>query len=450
MADIVLERKAYGRMLEWKETSQGTSALLIEGARRVGKSYLARRFAENEYRSFAVIDFVKIGKDVRDVFINDTTDLDTFFTKLQSILHVDLYRRESVLIFDEVQAFPRARELIKYLVEDGRYDYIETGSLMSIKYNVKGITIPSEEETLALNPLDFEEFLWANGDRNTVPALRTFFEKRQPLGAAMHRSVMNSFRKYMLVGGMPQSVLAFLKDGRLSDSDAAKRKILKIYRYDITKYADGYEQKVKAIFDSIPSQLSKKEKKFSITSLDKNARTREYEDAFMWLTDGWIVNECFNSTDPSPAPAMNLDMPTHKCYMADTGLLVTQCIDTGRNTEEEILKSVLLDKININEGALMENMVAQMLRANGHNLYFYSRHDREHRENEMEIDFLVSIGGKACPVEVKSSKHLRHTSLDKYMTKFRGRYGQPYVLYTKDVSEKDGVLFLPIYMAMFL
>lgn len=448
MSPVELKRKAYDSLLEWKKQSNGSSAMLIDGARRVGKSHLAQLFASQEYKSHLMIDFSIADDGVKDLFEHDMNDLDTFFQKLMLATGARLHDRESVIIFDEVQFYPRARAMIKHLVADGRYDYIETGSLISIKYNVKDILIPSEEETLRLNPLDFEEFLWALGDRESVPLMKELFERREPLGDAAHRRMMNQFRKYMLVGGMPQSVLAYLKEWSFSDADREKRRILELYRNDIAKFAEGYQEKVRDVFDNIPSQLSRREKKFNLSSLRKGARSRQYHDSFMWLDDGRIINQCFNSMDPSIGLQMYTD-PSHKCYMSDTGLLVTHSIDTSATTEESVYKSILLGKANLNEGAFMENVVAQELTASGHRLFFYARSDRENRENNMEIDFLVIRDGKVCPVEVKSSR-LTHSSLTKYMNKFGKRIGQPFILCSKDLHEKDGILFLPVYMSMFL
>lgn len=448
MTGVELERKAYASMLEWKERSRGSTAMLIDGARRVGKSHLALSFAKREYRSHLLIDFSIASREVKDLFIYEMMDIDMFFEKLLASTGASLHRRESVIIFDEVQFFPRAREMIKHLVADGRYDYIETGSLMSIEYNVKDILIPSEEERIRLNPLDFEEFLWATGDRSSADIVRGFYERRAPLGDAAHRRLMNMFRRYMLVGGMPQPVLAYLESGSFEDSDREKRRIIELYRNDVAKYANGYKERVRSVFDSVPSQLSRREKKFRLSSLEKGARSRQYEDAFMWLEDGRLINQCFNATDPSIGLQMYTDA-SHKCYMADTGLLVTHSIDTSAVTRESVYRSILLEKAGINEGAFMENVVAQELVASGHRLFFYARSDRENRENDMEIDFLIVRDGKVCPVEVKSSR-LTHASLTKFVRKFGKRIGQPIILCTKDVSEKDGILFLPVYMAMLL
>jgi len=448
--EMNLKRKAYSELLNWKNESKGSTALLIKGARRVGKSYLCELFGKAEYKSVITIDFSNAPAEIKDYFHNEAHDLDIFFNKLSAFYRTRLFKRDSLFVFDEVQRFPRARELIKHLVADGRYDYIETGSLISIKQNIKDIVIPSEEETIEMHPMDFEEFLWAMEDEATIPLIKQCYSLMKPLGQGLHRKVMNDFRQYMLVGGMPQSVLAYVRDKDFSASDRIKRRILSLYREDITKYASGYESKVTAIFDSLPGQLSKKEKKYKLSSLGKNVRLREYEDAFMWLSDAMVSNPCFNSTNPSVGLSLSLDHSTHKLYMSDTGLLVTHAFSDSNYSGNELYRSVLLDKLYINEGMLTENIVAQMLRANGHRLFFYSRSDTNDRKNMMEIDFLIKKDGKISPVEVKSSVYKVHSSLDKFRRKFSRKLGDAYILNTKDVMIKDGVIHLPLYMTMLL
>lgn len=447
---MMLKRKIYAALVAWKNRSNGKTALLIDGARRVGKSYIAKEFAQNEYESHIIIDFGNAPKDVLDLFESDSADLDLFFAKLVLFYGTPLTNRKSLIVFDEVQQFPRARQLIKYLVADGRYDYLETGSLIRLKKNVQNIIIPSEEDHIEMFPMDFEEFLWAMGDEVTIPFLRQAFEAKKPLGDAVHRKIMNSFRQYLLVGGMPQSVLAYQNGKDFGASDEAKRSILRLYREDVSKFAAGYEDKVYAVFDEIPGQLSKKEKKYKLSAIDKNARFRSYEDSFIWLNEAMVVNTCFNATDPNVGLALSADHATQKCYMADTGLLVTHTFMDGAYTDNELYRAILFDKLDINEGMIMENIVAQMLRFNGHRLYFYSRCDNEHRENHMEIDFLITEGKKIAPIEVKSGNYRSHSSLDKFRKKFSDKIGNSYILYTKDMLKKDGILHLPIYMAMFL
>lgn len=448
--NMMLKRKIYAALVAWKNRSNGKTALLIDGARRVGKSYIAKEFAQNEYESHIIIDFGNAPKDVLDLFESDSADLDLFFAKLVLFYGTPLTNRKSLIVFDEVQQFPRARQLIKYLVADGRYDYLETGSLIRLKKNVQNIIIPSEEDHIEMFPMDFEEFLWAMGDEVTIPFLRQAFEAKKPLGDAVHRKIMNSFRQYLLVGGMPQSVLAYQNGKDFGASDEAKRSILRLYREDVSKFAAGYEDKVYAVFDEIPGQLSKKEKKYKLSAIDKNARFRSYEDSFIWLNEAMVVNTCFNATDPNVGLALSADHATQKCYMADTGLLVTHTFMDGAYTDNELYRAILFDKLDINEGMIMENIVAQMLRFNGHRLYFYSRCDNEHRENHMKIDFLIAEGKKIAPIEVKSGNYRSHSSLDKFRKKFSDKIGNSYILYTKDMLKKDGILHLPIYMAMFL
>ena len=446
----MLKRKIYDELLKWKTESNGQTALLIDVARRVGKSYLAEQFAKKEYKSYIMIDFGNAPQDILDLFIHESSDLDLFFAKLSAFYSTILYPRESLIIFDEVQQFPRARQLVKYFVSDGRYDFLETGSLIRLKKNTENIIIPSEEEHIEMFPLDFEEFLWAMGDNATVPLIHKCFESRIPLGQALHRKVMNDFRQYVLVGGMPQSILAYQDGKNFQASDEAKRRILRLYRDDVSKFAAGYEEKVYAVFDGIPGQLSKKEKKYILASIDKNARFRTYEDSFIWLNEAMVVNACFNATDPSVGLALSADHSSQKCYMADTGLLVTHAFMDTPFTDNEFYRAVLFDKLDINEGMIMENIVAQMLRRNGHKLYFYSRSDSINRENHMEIDFLITESKKISPVEVKSGNYRSHSSLDKFRKKFSSKIGTSYILYTKDVMEKDGILHLPLYMTMFL
>lgn len=446
----MLKRKIYDRMLEWKRRSHGETALLIDGARRVGKSTIVEFFAKQEYKSYIIIDFGNVSRDLLDLFEHESSDLDLLFAKLSVFYSTALYKRESLIIFDEVQQFPKARQLIKYLVADGRYDYLETGSLIRLKKNTEGIIIPSEEEHIEMFPMDFEEFLWAMGDEVTVPLLRRSFETKTPLGQALHRKVMNDFRQYVLVGGMPQAVVAYLNGKDFAAADEAKRRILRLYRDDVSKFASGYEEKVYAVFDGIPGQLSKKEKKYKLVSISENARFRAYEDSFIWLNEAMVVNACYNATDPNVGLALSADYSTQKCYMADTGLLVTHTFMDTAFTDNELYRAVLFDKLDINEGMIMENVVAQMLRCNGHKLYFYSRCDSNNRENHMEIDFLITKKQKVSPIEVKSGDYHSHSSLDKFRKKFSPKLGTPYILYTKDIMEKDGIWHLPLYMAMFL
>lgn len=450
MEDLVLKRKAYDKLLEWKNESHGETAILIKGARRTGKSFLVRQFAENEYRSAIIIDFMSIKKRIEDAFYNDAEDLDLLFDKLSFEYKTSLYPRESVIVFDEVQMFPRARELIKIFVADGRYDYIETGSLLSIQQNVKDILIPSEEEELVLNPLDFEEFLWAIGDTTSYPLLEKFYRQNQPLGGGAHKVMMDSFRKYMIIGGMPTVVKEYVTSGDFRKVDKRKRDILALYRSDCTKFAGERSVSVRSMFDNIPAQLNKKGKDYDVRSIGLNPREREATESYLWLEDSKIVNLCFNATDPDAGLALYKDEAQYKMYMADTGLMITHAISELSMDMDSVYADLLMDRLNLNEGMFVENLVCQMLNASGHRLFFYSRSSPNDRRNDIEVDFLVMRNGKICPVEVKSASSTKHVSLDKFRERFGKRIGQPFILCTKDVGEKDGIVYLPLYMASLL
>lgn len=451
----MMKRKIYTTLLDWKERRAGKTALLIDGARRVGKSYIVEAFAKKEYRSYILIDFFTASQDVKDLFENYLHDLDTFFLFLSNYYQVKLYPRETLIIFDEVQEFPRARGAIKYLVADGRYDYIETGSLMSIKKNVQDALIPSEEHHVNLYPMDFEEFLWALGDDMLMPFIKERFEKKQPLGPALHRKAMDLFRQYLIVGGMPQAVKEFVESRDFDEVDRVKRDILTLYRADMMKHAQGYEIKVARVFDEIPAQLQKHERKFKLADLEKNARMRDYEDALFWLDDAMIVNTCYNSTAPNIGLKLNMDRLTLKCYMADTGLLISYAFDENGIVSEEIYKKILFDKLEVNMGMIVENVVAQMLVASGHKLYFYSNPSREDKNARMEIDFLIakdkiSNRHNISPIEVKSSTRYTLTSLRKFVTKYKEQTHIPYVIHPNDFKEEDGIVYLPLYMTPML
>jgi uncharacterized protein len=443
----MLKRKIYQSLLKWKTESQGQSALLIEGARRVGKSFIIQEFVKEEYQSAVIIDFSNISGEVRDIFLHETQNLDFFFQKLSAYYGSRLHDRQSAIIFDEVQLLPQARQLIKHLVADGRYDYLETGSLLSLRQNTDSILIPSEEEHLKMYPMDFEEFLWAMGEEPLYTLIRECFEASKPLGPALHRKAMNLFRQYIITGGMPQVVSEYVLSKDFAKADRIKRRILTLYRADASRFAKGYESKVLSIFDEIPSQLLKKEKRFSLNSLSKEARYRQYEDAFVWLKEAMIVNMAVNATDPHVGLKAYEDRMTFKCYFADTGLLVTQVLADKTETGHELYKSMLFDKLEMNEGMFFENAVAQMLAASGHEGYFYSRTDRENAVNTMEVDFLIQRKSKISPIEVKSSAYLQHSSLNKFNAKFQRGLGTSYIVYTKDYMVKDGIHHIPAYMA---
>ena len=450
-----MKRKIYQKLIQWKQNNNGKTALLIDGARRVGKSYIVEKFAKENYKSYIIIDFNKVPNEVKNLFEFYLNDMDNLFMYLSNYFNVTLYRRESLIIFDEVQLYPKARSAIKYLVEDGRYDYIETGSLMSIKKNIKDILIPSEEQHIEMHPMDFEEFLWATGNDTLMNLIEKSYQEKKPLGQVMHRKIMDYFRQYMIVGGMPQAVKIYKDTKDFNKVDQIKRNILNLYRQDIGKHAEGYHLKVESIFDEIPAQLQKHEKKFKLASISKEARFRDYEDAMFWLKDAMIINPCYNSTEPSIGLKLNTDFMTLKCYMADTGLLISHSFDENGIMTEEIYKKILFDKLEFNEGMIIENMVAQMLVASGHKLYFYSNTSRQDTSSRMEIDFLIakskiSNRHNISPIEVKSSKNYTISSLKKFIKKYKEQLYIPYVIHTGDLKIEDEIVYLPIYMTSLL
>ena len=405
---MIFKRKLYDKLLVWKQQTAGTKALLIEGARRIGKSTLVEEFAKNEYRSYLMIDFNKVSDSVISAFNNYMNDLDTFFLILSSEYGVRLYPKESIIIFDEIQQFPKARQAIKYLVADGRFDYIETGSLISIKENVNDITIPSEERTLLMYPMDFEEFAWAMNEEPLMAYIRQCFDKKVPLEQGIHAKAMLLFRQYMIVGGMPKSLSAYLENNRNFEmADMEKRDILTLYRNDI-----------------------------------------------FWLSDSMIANECFNCSDPNVGLSLNEDRTYVKCYMGDTGLLISHTFDENEISDGELYREILLGKLSVNEGMFYENVIAQMLVAAGHKLYFYTRYNQEKHRNDMEIDFILSnhskLRYKIFPIEVKSNDKYSIRSLTRFNESFRQRIGGSYVIHPKNLSVKEGVVYLPAYMTFCL
>ena len=455
--ETIFKRKLYNRMLEWKKETEGQRALLVEGVRRVGKSTLVAEFARKEYRQHLIIDFSKAADELKDLFLQYRSDVDSFFMYLQAYTGAQLEPRESVIVFDEIQRFPQAREFIKQLVADGRYDYIETGSLISIKKNVEDIVIPSEERAVCLNPLDFEEFLWAVGETQLAAVMKDSFNRLVPLPDALHRKCSRLFREYMLVGGMPQAVQTYFGTKDFEAVDRVKRDILSLYSNDISKFGGSDALRIRRVFRTLPGQLSKHDKKFKLVSLDKNARGREYADAFFWLDDAHISTTCYNVDDPAVGLALSVNESSFKCYMADTGLLVTLLFGDNDKTPHEVYRDILLDKLEINEGMFTENVVAQQLLASGHGLYFYARRDDAQRENTMEIDFLITRGYddaagrmRVSPIEVKSKKNYRTASLKKFKAKFGKRVGASFVLHPKQLEKREGEVCLPLYMAVFL
>ena len=451
----VFKRKIYNKLKDWKSETKGTKALLIEGARRIGKSTIAEEFAKNEYRSYILIDFNLASDTVISAFNNYLNDLDTFFMIIESEYNKKLYRRESVVIFDEIQRFPKARQAVKYLVADGRFDYIETGSLISIRENVENITLPSEERKRAMYPMDFEEFAWALGEEVMADYIRKCYEKRMPLEQSLHAKAMMLFRQYMIVGGMPQSILAYIGNDRdFRRADMEKRDILEMYRSDIMKIRSSYKSGVIALFDQIPSFLSHKERTVVMNRLDKNATFPKYHDTFFWLADSMMVNQCFNCSDPNVGLSLNEDRTYVKCYMCDTGLLVSHTFSEREITDNALYRELLFGNLSINEGMFYENAISQMLVANGYKLFFYTRYNEEKHRNDIEIDFLISNNSKlkykVYPIEVKSSDRYTTTSLERFEDRFHQRIGGSYVIHPKNLKAEGGRLFIPAYMTFCL
>lgn len=450
-----MKRKIYEKLLEWKQHDHKKVFLLIDGARRVGKSWIVEEFARREYESYVIIDFNEANSTVREFFTEYLHDLDDFYMRIGAFFGVRLIPGKSLVVFDEVQQFPPARAALKYLMKDGRFDFIETGSLVSIRKNVENIVIPSEERHIKMLPMDFEEFLWATGNEPLMEMIRKCFADRKPMGQSLHRKAMDLFRQYMIVGGMPQAVNEFVESRDLAAVDRIKRDILELYKGDIAKHAGQMKAKVGRVFSEIPSQLQRHEKKFQFSKLGKSTRYRDYADTIFWLREAMLVNVCTNATEPNIGLKLNEDNSSLKCYLGDTGLLISHAFDENELAAEDVHRRLLFDKIELNEGMLMENVVAQMLTATGRTLHFYSSSDRLVSENRMEIDFLIAntkVGRRKniSPIEVKSGRGYTTTSLGKFCRKFSSYLNTPYVLHTKDVETKDGVVYLPLYMTSLL
>ncbi|MCC8038397.1 MAG: AAA family ATPase [Bacteroidales bacterium] len=445
-----MKRKIYQKLLEWKRHN-GTSALLIKGARRVGKSYIAEQLGRNEYKSYIKVDFNDISKDDLSLILDNLHDRDRLFSYLQLLYNTPLHERESLIIFDEIQECPKVRAAIKYLVADGRYDYVETGSLMSIRKNTEGIVIPSEEEHLDMYPMDFEEYLWACGEEPLAQFITQCYEKLEPLPQAFHRKAIQLFKEYMVIGGMPQVVKKYLETKDFNEADREKDIILTLYRGDIAKHAGTYTFKVESIFDAIPSQLAKHEKKFKLAAIAENARMRNYIEPFTWLDDAKFVNLCYGSTEPSLGLAMNADRTSIKCYLGDTGLLYGLAFDNAQE-KNDTYRKIILGKLSLNEGMFTENVVAQLIASRGHRLFFYSNTDREDSSNSMELDFLlpkskVTNKHNINIIEVKSGDKYRLSSLQKARAKYVNEINQSFVLHPDNLKRDDGILFIPLYMA---
>lgn len=441
MAEIIFKRKIYDEMLAWKTESEGATALLIEGPRRVGKSTIVREFAQKEYRSYVMIDFAKASAAEKKLF-DDLSDMDFFFTKLKLLKGVSLYERESVIVFDEVQMYPIARQAIKYLVEDGRYDYIETGSLISIHRNVDNIVIPSEEEPLSMYPMDYEEFRWALGDMETIPQMRAMLEKRMSVGDDVNRKLMRDYRLYMLVGGMPQAVNMYLDTQDLSKVDKVKRGILRLYLQDFHKL--DKTDKLSAMFKAIPAELHKNSSRFQTTTVVGKTNPNTLSGIIEMLDDSKTVNIAFHADDPNVGMELSTDKSAYKMYVCDTGLFVTLAFADKRFTENVIYQKMLADKLDANLGYVYENAVAQAVASAGNKLYYYTWEAAG--KHLYEVDFLLSKGFKLWPIEVKSAGYSTHRSLDEFCQKFSSRISNRYLVYTKDLRRDGETLMIPIYL----
>ena len=452
MAEIVLKRKTYEELLKWKKEYAPEYALFLKGARRVGKTTIAEELGKNEYKSFITINFQSTNDTIRDLFVNSLLDLDYFFNVIQLQYGKKLYKRASLIILDEIQLYPLARQALKTLLADGRYDYIETGSLAGIKKKTKSseILIPSEEYAVEMFPLDFEEFLWATGDEFTFPIIKSSYEKVKPLGN-LHKDIFRKFREYMCVGGMPQAVVKYVQTKDFEKVDFAKKEILALYRNDIKNQKEENSTYLGNILDNIPSELSKHEKSssFKLSHVDKNARYREYSSPLTWLSEAMIVNVARNVTDPSPALTLSMDDERFKCYLLDTGLLINLSFGDGTFMDNKFYKAILTDRLHINEGMFVENAVAQCLRSNGHKILFYVEYNSNGKP-VMEIDFLIRKAKKVVPVEVKSGREFAAKSLRNFKTKFSNKVGFQYVLYDGDIKRDNEVIYLPYYMAAVL
>lgn len=449
-----MKRKIYGDLLRWKNRWQGKAAIMIDGARRIGKSWIAEEFARNEYKTYILIDFNTDDSAITELFEQYVADLDTFFARLSLYTGVKLFKRQSVIIFDEVQMYPKARAAIKYLVKDGRYDFIETGSLVSINHNVRDIVIPSEEVRIDMFPMDFEEYMWAVEQKDLYDFARECYDKKKPLGNVLHRKMSEFLRQYILIGGMPQAVQSYVDNKDFVMVDMIKRNILTLYRNDISKYAGRQAPNVSRIFDHIPGMLQRHERRFSPSAIKKGTRTREYTEAMFWLDESRVVNFCYAASEPSVSLSMNLTDSKLKIYMADTGLLVSMAFEADELSTQAIYEKILRGKLEFNKGMIAENLVAQLLRAAGHKLYFYSNSSRTDASERMEIDFLtrktnVTNKHNINPIEVKSNNRYSTVSLLKCIEKFGPYINQAIVLHTGDVSidDENRILKLPLYMA---
>lgn len=446
MGNRYFKRKIYDRILDWKENRSDRYALLIKGARRVGKSTIVEQFGKNEFKSYVMIDFAHTSKEIIELF-DDMYDLDFFFLRLQQFTGVKLYEKESLIIFDEVQLCPKARQAIKYLVKDGRYKYIETGSLISIKKNTENILIPSEEHKINMYPMDFEEFLWAVNDEVTADTIRYLLNNKKTAGNAMHRSLMRTFRLYMLIGGMPQAIETYLETNNLQDVDNVKREIIDLYEEDFIKIdRTGLAGDV---YDSIPSSLSSNASRYVLSLARKDLRSKQVFELLQDMLSSYTVNIAYHANNPDVGMSLEKDIDCYKLFISDTGLFITLVYRDKDFTENVIYNKLLSDKLDTNLGYIYENAVAQMLTVKGNNLFYYT-FGSETSNHLYEIDFLLSSGNKICPMEVKSGNYRSHTSLDLFCDKYSKRIKEKYVVHTKDYKWENGISYLPVYMVPFL
>ena len=445
----IYKRKIYDELLKWKNNFSDKNALLIEGARRIGKSTIAEQFGKNEYKSYILIDFNDCSNEVKNAFENKLVDLDEFFKILEYVYNVKLINKNSLIIFDEVQQFPKARQSIKKLVADGRYDYIETGSLISINENVKNITIPSEELNIKMYPLDFEEFVRVFDKEKILDFIYEAYVDKKPLDKNLHNDAMDLFKKYILIGGMPQAISEYIENG-FDYCDMRKRSIIDLYKKDIMKIKSIYRNKVMSIFDQIPAFLSKHEKRVIFSKVANGIDTdNTFENTIMWLENSMITNNCYKCDDPNIGLSINKNDSYVKCYMGDTGLLFSLAFDEDNIKKEELYKKIMADKLSINKGIFYENAVAQMLTANGYKLYFYTNYNQTKKRNDIEIDFLitdVTLKKQLIPLESKSSKNYTSLSIDKFMNKYKNRIEKGIIVHPKNLVEKDNIMCIPPYM----
>ena len=448
-----IKRKIYKKIVDWKEKNNGSKALLIEGARRIGKSTVVEEIGKNEYKSYILIDFNKASKKTKEAF-DDLDNLDVFFSTLQLEYNKRLYKRESLIIFDEVQKFPKAREAIKYLVQDGRYDYIETGSLISIRENVEDITIPSEERKMKMYPLDFEEFACYLNEDILLEYIKECYEKQIPLDNEYHKRAMRLFKEYMLIGGMPKVVLEYVKNGKdFYAADVEKRDILQLYRDDVKKANKKYKMRVSALFENIPGYLSTHEKRIILNQIEDDGRFNNYIDPIFWLEDSMICNVCYRCNDPSVGLALNKNDSYAKCYMGDTGLLVSLAFSENELSDNELYKQIMNDKLSLNKGMLFENAISQIISSMGRKLYFYTRYSEEKHRNDIEIDFLISNESKTNykinPIEVKSSKNYSTSSLDEFNKIYKKKIDKQVIVHPKNFKKERNTIKVPPYMFIY-